>query len=110
MSLTSLRKGERGSEKENPTDTSQAPASDVDLTDEELLEKARNAANGEKSEHLWCGDIPTYESQSGADMAFCCLLAFWTGGNGQWMDELFRQSELMAQVRQTTLRRRCDLR
>ena len=75
--------------------TSATSAADVDLTDEKLLEKARNAANGEKFERLWRGDISSYESHSEADMAFCCLLAFWTGGDEKWMDELFRQSELL---------------
>ena len=76
-------------------DTSTTPAADVDLTDEELIEKAQNAANGEKFERLWRGDISAYESQSEADMAFCCLLAFWTGGDEKQMDELFRQSGLI---------------
>ena len=75
--------------------TPETPTADVDLTDQELIEKAQNAANGEKFERLWHGDIHAYESQSEADMAFCCLLAFWTGGDEKRMDELFRQSELI---------------
>ncbi|ELY72164.1 hypothetical protein C488_15382 [Natrinema pellirubrum DSM 15624] len=68
---------------------------DVDLEDEELLEKARNASNGEKFERLWRGSTAGYESQSEADMALCCLLAFWTGGDHTRMDRLFRQSGLL---------------
>lgn len=75
--------------------TSTTPAADVDLTDEELIEKAQNAANGEKFERLWRGDISSYESQSEADMALCSILAFWTGGDAMWMDQLFRQSGLI---------------
>ena len=56
--------------------TSATPAADVDLTDEELLEKAQNAANGEKFERLWRGDTSLYESQSEADMALYSILAF----------------------------------
>jgi predicted RNase H-like nuclease (RuvC/YqgF family) len=35
-----------------------------------------------------------YDSQSEADMALCCLLAFWTGGDRTRMEQLFRQSGL----------------
>jgi len=67
---------------------------DVDLDDEDLLEKARNASNGEKFERLWNGNTVGYDSQSEADMALCCLLAFWTGGDRTQMEQLFRQSGL----------------
>ncbi|ELY41614.1 phage NrS-1 polymerase family protein [Natronorubrum sulfidifaciens] len=67
----------------------------LDLEDEELLEKARSAGNGEKFDRLWRGNISGYDSQSEADMALCCLLAFWTGGNRMQMDRLFRQSGLI---------------
>ena len=68
---------------------------DVDLEDEELLEKAMNASNGSKFERLWNGNMAGYESQSEADMALCCLLAFWTGGDHARVDQLFRQSGLL---------------
>ncbi|WP_455429445.1 phage NrS-1 polymerase family protein [Natronorubrum halophilum] len=70
-------------------------AGDVDLEDKELLEKAQNASNGEKFERLWNGNMAGYESQSEADMALCCLLAFWTGGDHTRVDRLFRQSGLL---------------
>ncbi|UPV98984.1 hypothetical protein M0R88_10635 [Halorussus gelatinilyticus] len=66
-----------------------------DLSDEDLLERARSAANGAKFERLWRGDTHGYDSHSEADMALACLLAFWTGGNTTQMDRLFRQSGLM---------------
>ncbi|SDY93143.1 hypothetical protein SAMN05216564_11610 [Halopenitus persicus] len=65
------------------------------LSDEELLEKARGASNGDKFERLWRGNTGGYESHSESDMALCCLLAFWTGGDPTWMDELFRRSGLI---------------
>lgn len=65
------------------------------LEDEVLLEKARSAGNGDKFDRLWRGNISGYDSQSEADMALCCLLAFWTGGNRLQMDRLFRQSGLI---------------
>ncbi|TMT86968.1 hypothetical protein E2L06_10280 [Haloterrigena sp. H1] len=64
------------------------------LSDDELLEKARNASNGDKFERLWNGSTVGYTSQSEADMALCCLLAFWTGGHAGQMDRLFRRSKL----------------
>jgi len=57
--------------------------------------KRRNASNGEKFERLWNGNTVGYDSQSEADMALCCLLAFWTGGDRTQMDHLFRQSGLL---------------
>jgi primase-polymerase (primpol)-like protein len=65
------------------------------LEDDELLQKAKNAANGEKFQSLWKGSTSGYESQSEADMALCSLLAFWTGGDARQMDQLFRDSGLM---------------
>ena len=65
------------------------------LGDDELLQKARNAKNGEKFERLWRGSTAGYESHSEADMALCSLLAFWTGGDEQQIDQLFRNSGLM---------------
>ncbi|GAB7011421.1 hypothetical protein [Halorubrum trueperi] len=85
--------GHRGATDEESA-TSGAGDVDVDLADEELLEKARNASNGEKFKRLWNGNTVGYDSQSEADMALCCLLAFWTGGDRRQMDQLFRQSEL----------------
>ncbi|MEZ3165649.1 phage NrS-1 polymerase family protein [Halorubrum miltondacostae] len=91
---TAAESEQRGSaDDESPT--TGAAAVDVDLEDEDLLEKARNASNGEKFERLWNGNTVGYDSQSEADMALCCLLAFWTGGDRTQMEQLFRQSGLM---------------
>jgi primase-polymerase (primpol)-like protein len=65
------------------------------LADDELLEKAKNAKNGEKFGRLWRGSTAGYESHSEADMALCSLLAFWTGGDERQVDQLFRDSGLM---------------
>jgi len=86
--------GHRGATNEESA-TIDANDIDVDLADEELLEKARNASNGSKFERLWNGNTVGYDSQSEADMALCCLLAFWTGGDRTRMDHLFRESGLL---------------
>jgi primase-polymerase (primpol)-like protein len=67
----------------------------TELDDETLLEKAQDAENGEKFARLWGGDTAGYESNSEADMALCCLLAFWTGRDPGRVDELFRRSGLL---------------
>ena len=90
---TAAESGQRGSGDDQSPTTGAADV-DVDLEDEDLLEKARNASNGEKFERLWNGNTVGYDSQSEADMALCCLLAFWTGGDRTQMDQLFRQSGL----------------
>lgn len=65
-----------------------------DLSDDELLEKAKNAENSDKFRRLWIGDTSGYPSHSEADLALAGLLAFWTGGDRQRIDRLFRQSDL----------------
>lgn len=71
------------------------PAQPTNLDDVALIEKARMAKNGPKFSMLWDGDISGYGSQSEADLALCCILAFWSGGDQGQMDRLFRQSGLM---------------
>ncbi|MFC6787135.1 hypothetical protein ACFQFH_15005 [Halobaculum halobium] len=65
------------------------------MDDTEVLQRAKAAKNGEKFSRLWNGSISGYESHSEADMALCCLLAFWTGGDDVQMDRLFRESGLL---------------
>ncbi|ELZ08677.1 hypothetical protein C478_17356 [Natrinema thermotolerans DSM 11552] len=77
------------------SDRTDVPTEGHQLEDEELLERARAASNGEKFDRLWRGSTAGYESQSEADMALCCLLAFWTGGDPARVDRLFRQSGLL---------------
>jgi len=77
----------------NPPET--GPRDTVaDLSDDELLDRAMNAENGDKFRRLWNGDTARYPSHSEADLALCGLLAFWTGGDRQRIDRLFRQSGL----------------
>jgi primase-polymerase (primpol)-like protein len=66
----------------------------ADISDTELLNRARNAANGDKFSRLWNGQTSGYESHSEADLALCRLLAFWTGRDAQRIDRLFRDSGL----------------
>ncbi|MCG6533420.1 MAG: phage/plasmid primase, P4 family [Syntrophales bacterium LBB04] len=65
------------------------------LTDAEVIARASNARNGDKFVTLWNGDGASYPSQHEADFALCAILAFWTGGDAEQIDRLFRQSGLM---------------
>ncbi len=64
-------------------------------TDEVILGRARDAANGVKFSALFDGDASSYASESEADMALCSMLAFWTGPNEGRLDQLFRRSKLL---------------
>jgi AAA domain-containing protein/primase/DNA polymerase family protein len=64
------------------------------LSDEEIIERAGAAANGERFKRLWAGDTSGYSSPSEADAALCSRLAFWIGPDPQRIDALFRQSGL----------------
>ncbi|MFC4550426.1 MULTISPECIES: hypothetical protein [Halorussus] len=77
------------------TEPQSASSSESRLSDEELLSRARAASNSAKFERLWRGETHGYDSNSEADMALACLLAFWTGGDTTQMDRLFRQSGLL---------------
>ena len=67
-----------------------------ELSDEEVLEKARTAENGEKFTRLYNGYDGEHNSDtSKADKAFCQQLAFWTGDDRDQMDRLFRRSGRM---------------
>jgi putative DNA primase/helicase len=66
------------------------------LDDAALLDKAMNAAHGDRFRRLWTGDTSDHDNDaSRADLALCCALAFWTGGDARRMDAQFRASGLM---------------
>src|SRR5205807_733083 len=65
------------------------------FSNEELIAKAKRARNGAAFARLFDGDWEGHGSQSEADFALASHLAFWTGKNRAWIDELFRMSSLM---------------
>ena len=72
------------------------PLNGLALSDNELIQKARRAGNGDRFDRLWRGDASRYDDDaSAADLALCNHLSFWTGGDGAHVDRLFRQSGLM---------------
>lgn len=64
----------------------------TDLNAERVIEYGKQ---NETFRRLWNGDTSGYPSHSEADMALCCLLAYYTGDDYAMMDALFRQSGLM---------------
>jgi primase-polymerase (primpol)-like protein len=78
------------------TDADVAPPTEpLSVSDDALLEKAMDAANGEKFQRLWDGETAGYPSHSEADQALCTMLAFWTGGDPQRIERLFDRSGLV---------------
>jgi len=84
-----------------PTTLEDVAGPGVDLDDDDLLERAVASKSGETiealldgREDLWNGRGSRYPSQSEADMGLCFYLAFWTGGDPERMDRLFRDSGL----------------
>jgi putative DNA primase/helicase len=65
------------------------------VDDDRLVERAKAAANGAKFNRLWQGDTSAHGGDhSDADLALCSLLAFWTRGDADRIDRLFRRSGL----------------
>ncbi len=81
------------------------------LKDEEVIEKASKASNGNKFVSLYNGDISGYPSQSEAELAFMTILAFWCGGDEEQMERIYLGSGLKrdkwnrADYRSSTLRK-----
>jgi putative DNA primase/helicase len=75
---------------------SAAPGNPENLSDEDLIGRAKNARNGDRFRRLWAGDTSDYENDhSRADLALCRILGFWCGGDCERIDRLFRRSGLM---------------
>lgn len=63
------------------------------MTDEEVLERALQAKNGDKLRALLAGDISGYDSQSEAELAAVGCLKFWTRDPEQ-IERILRLSSL----------------
>ena len=75
----------------------QHPHVELDMTTEEILDKARTHANGDKFIALYDhGDWQSYyPSQSEADMGLCNTLVWYLGKDAARVDAAFRGSALM---------------
>ena len=78
-----------------PQEVNRTPQTPVYLSDEEIITRAHSARNGAAFAALWNGNTSAYGSHSEADLALCNMLAYWTGGDAEQADRLFRASGLM---------------
>jgi len=63
------------------------------LDDDAPVSRMFAAKNGDKARRLWNGEIDGYGSQSEADQALLCIIAFWTRDAAQ-IERVFARSEL----------------
>lgn len=81
---------------ESKTPTPLQKRQPIDLDDEEIIHLAMSSQNGAEFEMLYNGNWQgRYPSQSEADLAFCNMLAFWTGCDRERMDSIMRRSGLI---------------
>lgn len=67
-------------------------------SDVDLIGRALRARSGARFQKLWRGDTSDYDGdKSRADAALCRMLSYWTGGNRERIDRLFRMSALMGE-------------
>ena len=67
-----------------------------DLTDSELWDRMFSSRNGHEILALYQGDTSGYgDDHSRADLALVAHLLFWTGGDENRVDRMFRESGLM---------------
>lgn len=83
--------------RETPQPAQPAPQKPKAITDtSDILSKAFSSKNGAAIRALYNGDTSANGGdQSAADQALINHLAYWTNGNAEQMDRLFRQSGLM---------------
>jgi len=80
---------------DEPTNQTTFSSIDVRRSPGNVLDLAFQSKQGSRIEALWRGDWSGYSSQSDADLAFCNHLAYWTDGNREEMDRIFRDSGLV---------------
>lgn len=74
------------------------PDKKIDASDDDILKIMFNSKNGEKIKRLWDGNTGDYgNDESRADLALISHLAFYTGGDENRIDGLFRTSGLCRQ-------------
>lgn len=89
-----------------PSSTASARRTALQRSDEALLSKASSAKNGAKFAALWQGTLTGYVSRSEAHLALISMLLYWTDGDADRVDRLFRHSGLYA--RDAECRRKWD--
>ncbi|MEO2091529.1 MAG: hypothetical protein ABGY75_18895 [Gemmataceae bacterium] len=80
----------------DPGESAESPdGPDRSVTDDELLARIRRSRGAAKFNRLWAGDTSGHGGdESRSDLALCSILVYWTGGDADRVDRLFRQSGL----------------
>lgn len=82
----------------SPQNAPQAPQGNNSPSDVEIIQRAMSSARGAEFARLWSGDTSgNGGDHSAADMALVNHLAYWTNGDPERIDQLFRQSGLYRQ-------------
>lgn len=85
-----------GESEPEPHSNGRRPTLPLDISDQDLLDKAFRARNGGAFRALWEGDRSAFnDDDSAADQSLCNRLAWWTNRDSARIDRLFRQSGLM---------------
>ncbi len=78
-----------------PIKNGKTKQNNITFTDGELIDKIRNSKQGSKFNSLFNGDTSNHnDDDSKADLALCSIIAWWSGGDFNTIDRIFRQSML----------------
>jgi primase-polymerase (primpol)-like protein len=79
-----------------PPDATKSPARAIyqpqALSHDQIIKKAHDAKNGAKFSRLWAGDTTLHESPSEAHLALFAMLLYWTNGDTNKAEDLFKES------------------
>jgi primase-polymerase (primpol)-like protein len=77
----------------DPVELDDEPDDDTDLSDKELIEKAKNSKHGDDFTKVWNGDASDYNNDKNRrDLALLSRLAYWTQEDTARMKRLFEKS------------------
>ncbi len=74
--------------------TARPPIDPATRREDDWIIRHASDRQGSKLSALFEGDWSSYSSRSEADIALCCILAFWTNNDPEAIDRLFRRSGL----------------
>ena len=80
---------------DTPPEPSTPPPQPSNESDQTVLDRASRAKNGMVFDQLYGGSTDLHQSHSEADAALISMLWFYSGGDRQLVDAMFRQSGLM---------------
>lgn len=76
------------------TDWTSRPIDPATRREDDWIIRHASDRDGSRFSALFNGDWSSYSSRSEADIALCCILAFWTNNDAEAINRLFRRSGL----------------